>query len=122
MTFCAASLCSPGRFRIGFHFDRRLLFHSWVLFQHELSHVDSDEMGVHIHPCVRRFSFLPRFRRKKEFIKSAAYGVRHLGAIRHALYLPQKRPIVRNMPMGQKKLGLIAAGAESHTCVLVSSR
>jgi len=48
----------------------------------------------------------------KEFSKSSAYAVSHLGAIRHALYLPQKRPIVRNMPVSQERLGLIAAGAE----------
>jgi hypothetical protein len=30
--------------------------------------------------------------------------VRHLGAIRHALYLPHKRPIVRNMPVSQKEI------------------
>ncbi len=38
--------------------------------------------------------------------------MRHLGAIRHALYLPYKRPIVRSMSVSQKRLGLIAAGAE----------
>jgi N-acetylmuramoyl-L-alanine amidase len=53
--------------------------------------------------------FLPGFRRKKEFSKSEAYGVRHLGAIRHALYLPEKRHIVRNIQVSGKTSGLIAA-------------
>jgi len=77
IAFCVAPLCSHGRFRIGLHFNWGLFFDPCILSQQKLSHVDSDEMRVHIHPCVRRFSFLPRFRRKKEFSKSAAYGVRH---------------------------------------------
>src|SRR5579859_2667463 len=68
-------------------------------------------MGVHIHPCVRRFSFLPRFRRKRvqQVLSICRETLRSHPACTvssaEAPYSPQHA--------GEpKRLGLIAAGAE----------